>query len=421
MSSRLRIIVTGLIAQHHRLGGVTWDYLQYPLGLLHMGHDVYYVEDSGEWPYLLAGDDSRPGGWDAPDCAENVRHLEATMSRFGLGARWAYRDALKGDWYGISPALRDEVVRTADLVLNVSGSLEWPGRYRGAGKLVYIDSDPVFTQLRYAREPLIEARVDAHDLYFTFGETLPSSFLIGRNWEPTRQPVVVDEWRGNARPRAAYTTVMSWTSYPPICSNGTTYGQKDIEFKRFAALPMHVQPPLEIALGPVRHGAWEADHAWQVPQEIRAGLPANAATEDVLARAGWKVVSAMQACAGVDDYRRYVCESRGEWSVAKNGYVTGSAGWFSCRSACYLAAGRPVVVQDTGFSAVLPAGRGILAFSTLEEAVAGIGEIESRYDLHARAATELAHEYFHSTIVLRSLIERALAPAEGARQTAASA
>ena len=149
-NSKLRIIVTGLIGQHPALGGVAWDYLQYPLGLRLLGHDVYYFEDSGEWPYTL---DGGPSGsdWVAKDCDRNVAHLKSVMTRIGMEDRWAYRFPLRSSWHGLSDSTREEVLRTADLLINVSGTVEHPDAYRSVARMVYIDSDPVFTQVKIAK------------------------------------------------------------------------------------------------------------------------------------------------------------------------------------------------------------------------------------------------------------------------------
>src|SRR5438093_5846281 len=172
MDSSLRIIVTGLIAQHRLLGGVTWDYLQVVLGMKRLGHDVYYIEDSGEWPYNF---DGGPSGndWVVHDPTPNVEHLASVMAEFGLSTNWAYRFPTKPEWFGLSEGKRTEVIRSADLLINVSGTLEKPENYRGVRRLVYIDSDPVFTQIDIAGDNSGRRhQIDAHDIHFTFGECL---------------------------------------------------------------------------------------------------------------------------------------------------------------------------------------------------------------------------------------------------------
>lgn len=383
MSSPLRIIVTGLIAQYP-LGGVTWDYFQYVLGLARLGHDVYYLEDTGQWPY-----NPLEGGL-GKDCAFNVEYLAGLMSRFGLADKWAYRFPWQSQWFGLSEEDRIETIRSADLLINISGTLGRPEDYRQVRRLAYIDSDPVFTQVKLARgQADFRKLVDAHDVHFSFGERLSAVDVppTGHHWRPTRQPIVLSEWRPSAPRRDVFTTVMNWTSHNSVTYRDQTYGQKDVEFKRFLELPGLVAPEvLEIAvnLGKTR----------RTPR-------------DLLAYKGWRVVEPAEVCADFEDYRGYIESSKAEWSVAKNGYVLGHSGWFSCRSACYLAAGRPVVVQDTGFAEVLPVGEGILPFRTIEEAAAAIHEVEVNHTQHAKAARAIAEEYFDSDKVLTRLIEAA--------------
>ena len=404
----LRIIVTGLIAQHPSLGGVAWDYLQYPAGLLQQGHDVFYFEDSGEWPYTL---DGGPSGqdWVARDPAANVKHLASVMERFGLGDRWAYRFPLGPRWYGMTDDKRQDVLRSADLLLNISGTLEHPEQYREVKRLAYIDSDPVFTQIKLTLggdHVEFVKRVAVHDVHFSFGEALglavPETTYV---WHPTRQPILLDEWHPTSPRGESYTTVMSWTSYKPLRYDGVTYGQKDVEFERFLRLPALAQPArLEVAVGGLQHAEWESSPADRAPDDGPAqGDPPSAA--DLLHRNGWTVVDPLRRCSGLDSYRQYIENSKGEWSVAKQGYVKGQSGWFSCRSACYLAAGRPVIVQDTGFGVALPVGEGILPFSTPEEAASAIREVEADYNRHAKAARAIAEGYFESRTVLTRLIE----------------
>ena len=389
---RLRIIVSGLVAQYP-LGGLTWDYIQYAAGLARLGHDVSYLEDTGQWPY-----DPTSGGVSAA-CDFNVSYLDAVMRRFGLGDRWAYKFPWRSQWYGMPERRRREVIDTADLLINVSGALSDVEPYAERARLVYIDSDPVFTQVKLARrQEDFLSLVDAHDVHFSFGEALPADAPhTGHTWHPTRQPIVLSEWRSGARPREVFTTVMNWTSYKPVRHDGRSYGQKDLEFARFLDLPPKVEPTvLEVA---VNEGK-----TTRTPRAL-------------LAHRGWRVVDPAQVCPDLDSYREYVQSSKAEWSVAKNGYVKGRCGWFSCRSACYLAAGRPVVVQDTGFRDILPVGDGIVPFSDEEEAVAAIHDVEERYEQHARAAREIAEGCFSADVVLPRLLEEAMRQAA----TAASA
>jgi hypothetical protein len=416
----LRIVVTGLIAQHPWLGGLTWHYLQYVLGLQALGHDVYYLEDSGEWPYTLDGGASG-NDWNARQCSTNVEYLQLAMERFGLGDRWAYRFPRERRWYGMRTHQRQEVLRSADLLINVSGTLRRPEQYREIRRLVYIDSDPIFTQVKLAlrRGHLgFQNRVAAHDVHFSFGETIERSGLeSGYHWRPTRQPIVLAQWSSPGRHRGVYSTVMSWTSYRPLKFRGTVYAQKDREFRRFVDLPRRIVPAqLELAVNRIDHIEWQtvglppADDSRQTLIEDSKASIAHA-----LARRGWTIVDPMSVCGSIDLYRDYIRSSKGEWSVAKNGYVQGRPGWFSERSACYLAAGRPVIVQNTGFDAVLPVGEGILPFSTVDEAAAAIARVESDYARHSRAASDIAAEYFDAAKVLGRLLDEAYASESSVR------
>jgi hypothetical protein len=416
--SSLRIVVTGLIAQHPLLGGISWHYLQYVLGLRRLGHEVYYFEDSGQWPYNFDGG-ATGNDWTSYDCSENVTYLNSLMRRFGLENRWAYRFPIGDQWYGLSDNKRTEILKRADILLNVSGSLEFPDNYRQVRRLVYIDTDPVFTQVKLARgEQDFCNRVDAHDVHFSYGECLSASIpRTGHNWQPTRQPIVLSEWHPSNTPRNGFTTVMSWTSYKPLAYADKTYGQKDLEFYRFLDLPRKVNPvKLELSLSNIEHVNWRT-RTDNMPPEVLELMKGKSEwnARDLLTRAGWNVVDATETCRDLDSYRNYIHSSKAEWSVAKNGYVQGQPGWFSERSACYLASGRPVVVQDTGFPAVLPVGEGILAFKTLEEAIGSIEEVEANYARQAKAARAIAEEYFNSEKVLTRLIEEALASDEMVR------
>lgn len=409
VTSRLRVIVTGLIAQHPWLGGVTWDYLQYVIGLARLGHDVFYVEDSGEWPYKRDGG-PRPEDRVAYDCSDHVGHLARIMARFGLDGRWAYRFPHGSRWFGLSDQKRRAVIESADLLLNVSGTLICPEDYRRIPRLAYIDSDPVFTQVRFvAGGPGFRARVNTHDVHFSFGERVSEGLpATGHDWRPTRQPVLLSEWRHSMPRRDAFTTVMNWTSYEPLSHAGRTYSQKDVELRRFLRLPERVHPAtLEVALSKPPHDLW---------QTADGATPADSPTE-LLSGAGWRIVDPMVACPDLDSYRVYIQSSMAEWSVAKHGYVVGKPGWFSCRSACYLAAGRPVIVQDTGFSSILPVGEGILVFGDLEEAAEAVRAVTADHDRHAKAAQAIAEAYFDSDVVLARLLEdavRSLTPASPA-------
>jgi hypothetical protein len=382
----VRIVVTGLLGQF-AFGGVTWDYLQYLLGFRALGHDVWYLEDSGAWPY----DPVRQTY--SEDSTHNTAYLGAIMTEFGFGDRWIYRNGATGVFFGAGePAARD-LIKHADLLLNVS-SAGWLKDYEwGVKHQMFIDGDPMFTQV-FLLDPKNAdyfARVRAHDSHFTFGLNVGRPGCLapetGIRWRKTVQPVVLEQWpvqtdEGLDR----FTTVMNWSSYRPIEWQGQTYGQKNIEFEKFKMLPRHTPQRLEMAIS----------------RGIGAELPA-----EELRALGWILLDAAEALPDHRSYREFLRTSKAEWSVAKHGYVAARTGWFSCRTACYLALGRPAVVQETGWSEFIPAGDGLLAFSTLEEAADAIADINDHYAEHQAAARALAEQFFEAKKVCHDLLVQA--------------
>lgn len=392
----MRIIVTGLMAQHP-LGGLTWHYAQYAAGLARLGHDVYYVEDTGMWPYALDGG-ATGSDFIVADCCANARYLSAAMQRFGLADKWAYNCPIDNRWFGLSDIDRCEATQTADLLISVSAPVFHPDEYRRIAHRAFIDTDPVFTQIKLVRgQADFRAALDVYDVHFSFGESLSAPVpLTGHVWRPTRQPVLLYEWRPFRPTRGVFTTVMNWDSYNPVKFQQMTYGQKDVEFMRCLDLPSRVTPErLEVAARVRRHV--------HLPDSVLSHLRFK----------GWQVVDPNIVCPDVDSYRDYIESSKAEWGVAKNGYVVGQPGWFSDRSACYLAAGRPVVVQDTGFTSIVPAGEGVLTFRTLDEAAEQIRDVAGNYDRHCRAARAIAEEYFNSDVVLSRLVQEATSSSVG--------
>ena len=382
-----RVIVLGYIVRCP-LGGLAWHYLQYFLGLARLHHDVYFVEDSDDVP------------WSCYDPTRNVTDTDPTyglifakntFGRVGLGDRWAYFDAHREQWLGPCANRIRDICNSADLVLNISGAnplrpwlLEIPAR-------AYIDTDPVYTQIRNIIDPTRRFRTTQHTVFFTFGENLihnRSSIPVDHfPWQPTRQPVVLDAWPVTPPPKhGKFTTVMQWDSDPSVEYDGYRYGMKSESFLDYLDLAEKAGTILEIALGSV------------------------SAPRDFLCNKGWRLRNPLEVTRDPWIYQKYIQDSKAEFSVAKHGYVVTKCGWFSERSASYLASGRPVVIQDTGFSQWMETGTGVISFSTPEEALSGIGEIINRYEFHCRAAREIAEVYFDSKKVLTRLIESALNP-----------
>jgi len=384
---KLRIIVGGYLGLLPA-GGVTWDYVQYPAGFAALGHDVYYVEDTRLWPQYTTGDPA--------DCTPQVRHLARVMTQFGLEGRWAYRDEASGRCLGLSEARVQEICATADLLVNVSCSTYLRDEYARIPARVLIDTDPMFTQIQHELQmgftpgrPRMREIVAGHNHHFTFGENvgrpgcrIPS---CGVTWRPTRQPVMLDRWPVYPPPpNGAFTTLMNWTAAPPLGYRGESWKQKDVEFRRVFDLPRRVP---EVALAVV------------VNQTTGDPFPADDAR-----RAGWRVLDPNQQAPDWQSYRHFLQRSAGEFSVAKETYVKARTGWFSCRSACYLACARPVVTQDTGWSESYPTGEGLFAFVDAAGAADALRRVAGDPLRHARAARGLAEEFFDARKVLGELL-----------------
>ena len=386
----MRIVITGLAATIP-LGGVFWDYLQYPLGFHRLGHDVLYLEDTGQWCYDLETNDClEDGSRNADILAKHIGELEP-----GLSDRWFFRDSA-GRTYGRRWEDVERFCRDADLFLNISATCQMRDEYFAAERVVYIDSDPMYTQASlpdYAAGTIdsrAQWRVDMmlkHDVFLTFGENwgqpdclMPTELV---RWIPTRQPIVLDAFAGATVPvaerRKVLTTVASWEPATTIV-RGLEYRGKSVEFQKFMDLPRRSPLTCELALG------------GKFPRE------------EILNH-GWKLYSMAAVSKDPWVYRDYLANSFAEWSVAKHAYAASRSGWFSCRTACYLALGVPAIVQDTGFSANIPTGDGLLAFENEDQAIAAIESVAAHPDRHARAATEVAREYFDSSRVLTRLIE----------------
>ncbi len=394
MSSTLRIIVTGLVGLYP-VGGVAWDYLQYVIGLARLGHDVYYYEDTWIWPYHpLEKQYTSQGSYSA-------KYISDFWERYApeLGRRWHYLH-LHETSFGMDRAAFDEVARTADIFLNVSGACMFPDHLSSWCVKIFLDTDPGYNQImlseRFVWSENVErwcASVAAHDQHFTYAENIHGAEClipkIDFEWKTTRMPVVMNLWEPQARVRsletAPWTTVMTWNAFKgKLVYQGVEYKSKGSEFEKLIELPQRTGVPLRVAVGGVNAPLMR------------------------LASEGWKVVDGPSVTLTPGRYQEFIAGSRGEISPAKHVYVAMCSGWFSCRSACYLAAGRPVVVQDTGFPAILPVGEGILPFTTVEEAVAAIDEVEANYAWHAKAAGAIAQEYFDSDKVLSRLLAEAV-------------
>jgi GT2 family glycosyltransferase len=398
---RKKIVVFGVMSRLP-VAGVVWQTVHYLVGLQRLGYDVYYVEAHACTPKMLMQREDDDGS------AKAAAFIAGVMRRFDLGDRWAFH-ALHADgrYYGMSEGQLKQLYRSAALLINLHGATQPLPEHSATGRLVYLETDPVLAQIELHHN--VQYTLDflePHCAFFTFGENygnpdceLPVSDRFG--FRPTRQPVVVDFWRpcgdGDGR---MFTTVGSWRQSREVTFRGEVYNwSKHHEFMKFLDLPSRTNQEFELALA----GCGEAERL-------------------TLEGRGWRVREALTLSSDVDAYRRYIALSRGEFTVAKDQNVRLRSGWFSDRSATYLAAGRPVVTQETGFSNVLPTGGGLFAFTNAEEAVQALESINSDYERHRRAALALAREYFSYDVVLPPLLaDLGLPSSLGASQPATEA
>jgi len=396
----LRIVVVGTVASNP-YAGMAWMHLQVVVGLQRLGHDVFYFETTSAWPF---------------DPEKNARVCESTYAldylsrvadRFGLGARWAYRRSyLDKAWFGMTRTVAEEILATADLVFNITGATRFGEEDLKTGHLVYVGTDPVVHEIAYAHgDEEAKVIVEEHDDLVTYGENIGTSAspippLPGLRAH-TRQPVLMDFWDCGPPSREEFTTVANWKQDGrDIRFAGETYRwSKHHEFLKFITIPEQVSLPVELAMNladpsTIQHGEGERVRTLGVEGDARSLLEAN----------GWRLKEARGFTTDPWAYRDYLVTSRGEFTVARDLNVRLRSGWFSERSACYLAAGRPVITQDTGFGRVLPTGEGLFSFSTEEEVLQAFDSVASGYERHSRAAREIAEEFFKAERVLSSLL-----------------
>jgi len=387
MPRRLRIVVTGGLGAMP-FAGVAWQILHYLEGFRRLGHDVFYVEDSGSWPY----DPEQDTVSDDPQPA--LRYVERHLARCGLERSWAYRNGVNGELHGMTERELAAVLERADLLVNVSGFTVLGEAMARIPVRFYLETDPVLPQIQVAKgERFTIDLLDAHTHHFTYGENFGGTDCtvpIERyTYFPTRQPVVLDWWEplgfevDRDRP---FTTVASWkqTAKDVEWQGRILTWSKDVQFRPYIDLPSRVRRPLEMSLA----------------------ISDDAAVARLEA-AGWRIRSAAALSRDVDAYRDYIRSSAGEFSVAKEQYALTRSGWFSDRTVTYLASGRPAVVQDTRFDRALPTGEGLLAFTTPDEAVAALEAVNADHERHARAARRIAEEYLSTEVVLTRMLRHA--------------
>jgi hypothetical protein len=376
MTERLKILLAGMVAGDPRQGGASWAVLQYVAGLSQLGHEVLLVEP-------VAAGALDPQG-------EMVHYFRSLPFREGRAALLARGGE---ETVGLAYADLVEFARGADLLLNVSGMLRDERLLEAVPVRAFLDLDPGFNQVWQASGT--EMGIDRHTHCVSVGVRIGAEDCpiptLGRNWIPTLPPVALALWPVAAEPpaRDAFTSVGHWRSYGSIEHAGIRYGQRAHAMRPLFGLPRRTRARFDLALG---------IHPDEV-DDLRA-LRGN----------GWNLIDPDAVAGTPGDYASFVRGSKAELCVAKSGYVNSRSGWFSDRSAAYLASGRPVAALDTGFGEVLPVGEGLLKFAGLDEATAAVAAIESNYSRHAGAARELAEEHLDSRKVLSRLLERLATP-----------
>ena len=384
MPDRLKLVVLGMMGRCP-FGGQTWLYLNWLRGLSRLGHEVYYVEDDTVWPY----DPERNAVTD--DCSYAVRHLERCMERIGLDGRWAFRLADRpGTCWGMPPEKLDELYRSCDALLNIVGATYLREEHLAAKLRVYLETDPVTAELRLANgDEHTRKAFASHDVIATYGENYGASDcgvpLNGVRYVKTRQPVDLDLWPMAFDPAARYfTTIGNYRNDGEDVEYGGNvyYWSKHHEWEKFIDLPRRTEQPFELAMMPDE----EADR-----KRLRAH--------------GWRLTSPFDMSLDIfGSYPDYFRRSRAEFTVAKDQNVRLRSGWFSERDACYLASGKPVIAQDTGFGKILPTGEGLFAYTTIEEALEAVAAVNSDYRRHCEAARAIAVDCFGAEQVAARLL-----------------
>jgi len=376
------IIFSGSIGRFP-VGGHAWINMQYLIGLRELGHEVYYLEECGDesWVY----------NWEAQQLTTELdyptSYVRACLETAGLADRWIYRAGEQSVGMKVED-FRDVCSQAALLLVHAVPIPLWRPEYLLPRRRAFIDTDPGFIQMSLEKgAPLLKQTVDRCESLFTVGQRIGAHDCLipsaGRRWGKTVPPVALSHWPPiDDIGSGDFTCVLQWRGFRDEVYRGVTYGQKDREFPRFIDLPRMTSQPIRIAL--------------------------TGAGEDRLAPYGWRVEEGWSASRTPSAYRDFIRNSRAEFSVAKHGYVKMQGGWFSDRSVCYLASGRPVLVQDTGLADWLPTGKGVVPFRDVEQAVAGIAEINQNYDEHRACARSIAEEYFATGSVLPPLVSEAV-------------
>lgn len=386
---RKRLVVMGFMGSCP-IAGVIWQHVHYIVGLQRLGHEVFYIEDSARLPYNPVALEVN----NEFDYASNILNRLAT--EFDFKRRWSFcaRYLPGNPTAGLSLKKIRELYREADAIFNVCGTQEFNEDLLVSDRILYLESDPGVEQIKVdQRHKATIKYLRRHHALFTFGEHVGTKeFPVPAHklkWFPTRQPVVTDLWKTNRRPMpsAVFTSIANWSTsgLKDIEWRGEKYlWSKSREFLRFIAAPRKSQEAFELATN--------------IKDE---------AIRQTFERYGWRFHSPQELSVDYWLYRDYVRHSKGEFTVAKDQYVRLNTGWFSDRSCCYLAAGRPVIIQETGFTKIFGKHDGLFGFNSLGEISEAVAQINSDYRRHSRGAREFAREFFEAEKVVGSVLDRA--------------
>lgn len=380
----MKIVFAGTIGRSG-LGGQAWANLQYLLGMQALGHDVWYLEDCGDTSYVW--------NWGKKEWSYELdypsAYVHACLAPFGFSERWIYRTDT--DSRGLSLGEFKQICHEADLLIIRSVPLwVWHQEYDWPRRRAFLDADPGFTQANIANgDQGLAGGIARCERRFTIGAKIgkPGCSIpdIGGPWLPTRTPIALDQWPVMSGDGSHFTSVIRWQGisvFQEDTATSQSYGQRDREFPKYLALPV------------------------LTPQKFRIAL-LGAETGD-LTKHGWEVERGEVVSQTLASYRAFIQQSHAEFAVPKHGYIRTQGGWFSDRSVCYLASGRPVLMGETGVSDDIPTGKGLVTFRDLSGAVTGVSQINADYQRHRHAARQLAESYFDATKVLPSMLEAAM-------------
>jgi len=373
-----RIIINGTIVRSPQ-GGLGLYHLGFLAGLKKLGHEAYFVEKSS-WENDCYNPVTKIS---SNDCQYGISFLLSLLERYNLKEQWCYVD-IEGTYYGLQKKDIEDKFATADLYIDLEWG-EWLEESTNTPAKVFLDGEPGWFQFKMKKMLMSGKPLPLYDYYFTTGNLIGTKQCkvptLGIDWKHCLCPTLLEEVKETKVNKGApFTTIMKWQSNKPVEFEGEVYGQKDVEFERIINIPQLVSEEMEVAVS-------------------GSDVPRKQLSEN-----GWQVKDADNVCLTVDSYLNYLSASKGEFTIAKNSFVKTRCGWFGDRAGYYLGSGRPVILQETGFSEFLPCGNGLFSFQNLGEAVDAINEVSNNFNHHSKAAYEIASEYLEAEKVMKKFL-----------------